>query len=819
MMVWSCLLVAALGALVASHEAVIDSNGALIDELPVARVVRQINFPGNQRNRPGGGGRPRPGTGGQITGPPGGGSGCNCVPIIFCAPELDQLQQICTTSAGTPGVCCPANALTASAPAKGTADNRIFTSASVSVSLQPLDPKMMEASFQKGLELNSEIKQLEQDLVKRKVVLSSLSPAGQHLRVFSISPQAKAMDRRASAIIEASTNLVGDFSLNRQQGAFGLRTLAVGGTDLQQMCPQNPRCTPNSKYRTADGSCNNLANPTWGMSNTPNQRILSPTYDDGVHEPRSRSADGSPLPNPRQISNNVLLDVNQPDELYTSSLMQWAQFIDHEFAHVPFPTLENGDGIECCPNGTIATGALRHPRCLPIDLTGDPFYGPLGSTCMNFVRSMVAVGVGSNCVFGYAEQLNQLTHWIDASMVYGSTEEEQRPLRTGQDGLMKVSNNNLLPINPNQGGSCEARVRGAKCFMAGDSRVNEQPGLTALHTLLVRYHNLVAKDLKALNPQWSDEVLFQETRRILTAQIQHIIFNEWLPIVLGKDFMKGFGLSVLRSGQSSDYNPRINPNMNSEFSTAAFRFGHTLVQGTLRLFTPAGGVDTIRMRDHFNSPHLIEVEGRLDDITRSLTQLAIQKYDSFITQDLSNHLFQTPRFNFGMDLMSLNIQRGRDHGIATYNDMRQVCGLPRARTFDDIKDQISAENVQKLARVYKSVDDIDFFVGGISERSVPGALLGWTFLCVVGDQFARLKKGDRYFYDLAGQPGSFTEPQLQQIRASSWARIICDTANVPAVQPLAFRQTNSRFNQPVPCDSGIIARPNWAPWKGERPGV
>nr|CAA62752.1 peroxinectin [Pacifastacus leniusculus] len=815
---WSWLWVVVLGALVASQEPVDDSGEVVIDELPVARVVRQINFPGNQRRPPVGGNRPP--TGGRLTGTPGGGgAGCNCVPAVVCASELDQLKDTCTTGGGAPGVCCPANALTAAAPAKGTADNRIFSGATVSVSLNPLDPKMMEASFKKGLELSNKIKQIEQNLIKNSVVLSSFTPAGQHLRVFSVSPQAKAMDRRANAIIAASTNLVDDFNLDQRQGSFGLRTLPVSGTDLGQMCPQNPTCTPNSKYRTIDGSCNNLANPTWGMSNTPNQRILPPTYDDGVHLPRSRSADGSPLPPPRPISNNVLLDVNQPDELFTSSVMQWAQFIDHEFAHVPFPTLENGDGIECCPNGTQASGTLSHPRCFPIDLTGDPFYGPLGSTCMNFVRSMVAVGVGSACAFGYADELNQLTHWIDASMVYGSTAEEERELRAGQNGLLKVSANNLLPINPNQGGSCEARVRGAKCFMAGDSRVNEQPGLTALHTLLVRQHNLVARDLKALNPQWSDNALFQETRRIIIAQTQHIIFNEWLPIILGKDFMKSFGLTVLRSGFSADYNPNINPNMNSEFSTAAFRFGHTLVQGTLRLFTPSGGVDTIRMRDHFNSPHLIETQGRLDDIVRSLTQLAIQKYDSFITQDLSNHLFQTPRFNFGMDLMSLNIQRGRDHGIATYNSMRQVCGLPRARTFNDLTDQISPENVQKLARIYKNVDDIDLFVGGITENSVRGGLLGWTFLCIVGDQFARLKKGDRYFYDLGGQAGSFTEPQLQQIRASSWARIICDTANVPAVQPLAFRQTNSRFNQPVPCNNPAIPRPNWAPWKGERPAV
>ncbi|XP_069959740.1 salivary peroxidase/catechol oxidase-like isoform X2 [Cherax quadricarinatus] len=742
---------------------------------------------------------------------------CSCVLLVDCASHLDEIQQSCEVDDGVAGVCCPVSEAAAGSTTTRVTTRGIFSPASVSASLPSLDSSKMAQSLNAGLNRSSIVNQVEENLIENAVILPRDSPAGQHLLVFTINKEAKEMDRNAMAIITASSKLVHVFSLSPRQGSFGLHNLPVSGTSLESLCPQVPTCTAtNSKYRTADGSCNNLAKPSWGMSNTPNQRILPPTYEDGVFEPRATAADGSPLPGVRHISSNVLLDVNKPDEIHTSSLMVWAQFIDHELAHVPFPTMDNGEGIQCCPNGTLAPAALRHPRCMPIDLTGDAFYGPQGRTCMNFVRSMVAVGAGSECVFGYAEQLNQITHWIDGSVIYGSTADQMHNLRALRNGLMKISGNNLLPINSDQSRNCAARIRGALCFMAGDSRVNEQPGLTAIHTLWLRQHNRVAEELQKLNPQWSDEAVFQEARRIIVAQEQHIIFNEWLPIIIGKDFMRTYGLSTLRSGFSNDYNPSINPNMNNEFSAAAFRFGHSMVQGTIRLFTRDGGVDTVRLRDHFNSPHLIELENRLDDLVRSFTQHVLQKLDAFITQDLSNHLFQTPRFNFGMDLMSLNIQRGRDHGIATYNSLREKCGLPRARTFNDLTDQISPENVQKLARVYKSVDDIDFFVGGITERSVPGSLLGWTFLCVVGDQFARLKKGDRYFYDLGGQPSSFSEAQLQQIRRSSWARIICDNSDVGAVQPLAFRQTNNRFNRPVPCNSPIISRPHWTPWRGER---
>ncbi|XP_037774964.1 chorion peroxidase-like, partial [Penaeus monodon] len=107
---------------------------------------------------------------------------------------------------------------------------------------------------------------------------------------------------------------------------------------------------------------------------------------------------------------------------------------------------------------------------------------------------------------------------------------------------------------------------------------------------------------------------------------------------------------------------------------------------------------------------------------------------------------------------------------------------------------------------------------GISERPVSGGLLGWTFLCVVGDQFARLKKGDRFFYDLGGQPGSFTEAQLQEIRRSSWARIICDNSdNIQAVQAACLHAHHMRFNQPIACDNPVIPRPNLEAWRGEVP--
>ena len=115
---------------------------------------------------------------------------------------------------------------------------------------------------------------------------------------------------------------------------------------------------------------------------------------------------------------------------------------------------------------------------------------------MNFVRSMPAPQL--SCTFGYGEQMNQITHFLDGSMVYGSDDEDGEELRQSRGGLMKTHGNGkgLLPQEEESGGGEECQIakrsqerEGRKCFKAGDSRSNEQPGLTVYHTVWLREHN------------------------------------------------------------------------------------------------------------------------------------------------------------------------------------------------------------------------------------------------------------------------------------------------------------------------------------------
>ena len=121
-----------------------------------------------------------------------------------------------------------------------------------------------------------------------------------------------------------------------------------------------------------------------------------------------------------------------------------------------------------------------------------------------------------------------------------------------------------------------------KYDILGDSRVNEQPNLAVMHTLFLREHNRVARKLSQFNPLWQDERVYQEARRIVVAEWQHIVYNEWLPIILGRQYMSRFGLFPLTQGFSNGYRDDFDPRITNAFATAAFRVGHTLIPGIIK---------------------------------------------------------------------------------------------------------------------------------------------------------------------------------------------------------------------------------------------
>ncbi|XP_037069374.1 chorion peroxidase-like [Pollicipes pollicipes] len=580
--------------------------------------------------------------------------------------------------------------------------------------------------------------------------------------------------------------------------------LSAARTDVECPTEPAPSCDFDARFRRQDGACNNRRNPTWGASDTAIVRLAANTYDDGVDAPRSVSAAGGALPTARSVSAGTTGSTDDENTALTLSVVNWGQFMDHDITLSPVQLAAPGVELDCCVDGVVADDA--HPRCLPIDVPeDDAFYGALGERCMEFARSVPAVPAG--CSAGPANPVNVLTAFIDASNVYGSRESRATLVRAGEGGRLLIQRGALLPRDP-PGVQIDTETpcfspdpEGRPCFLAGDVRATEQSGLATMHTVWMREHNRLARGLARVNPEWDDERLFQEARRIVGAEIQHITYNEWLPLLVGEAYMRRMRIGTQRRGYSRRYSPRVNPSIATEFSTAAFRVGHTLIQGELELYPRVASSSVslrINLRDVFFDPTLI-YDGRLDQIAIGMITQHPQTCDANIAEDLTEFLFQEEGHAFGLDLIALNVQRGRDHGIATYNTMRARCGLTRVTSFAQLLRQIPADVVRRLRSVYAHVDDIDLFVGAVSERPVPGAAVGPTIQCIVGDQFARLRWGDNFFYDLGGRPWSFTRVQLDQLRRVSWARVLCDNIrSIRGIQRSAF-QAAGRGNSITAC--------------------
>lgn len=452
----------------------------------------------------------------------------------------------------------------------------------------------------------------------------------------------------------------------------------------------------------------------------------------------------------------------------------------------------------------------NHPNCKPIQIPdNDPLYRKFNQKCMDFKRSLA--GLRPNCALGPRVHQNTITATIDANTVYGSTKAVADQLRTFSGGLLKsqdvfkgVGLKPLLPqqlIKPDL--DCFARPKDTYCFLAGDDRVNEQPTLTVIHTLYQRDHNRLAKQLARINSHWDDDRLYHETRHIEAAIVQNILVSEYLPLLLGGPMMDLFNLTSSPPGQYfNGYDPNVTPSISQGFSTAAFRQGHTFIQGRVQFYDSQTHrfIGSELLRNLFKRPFHYYMPGRMDQVVAGIVNTPAQSYDPFITEEIGGHLFQEPGLQYGMDLPAINLARGREQGTPGYNAFREWCGMPRAETFEDLQPHMSNMTTHHYSRLYKHVDDIDLWSGGISERRMPGAQIGPTFACIIARQFANIKRGDRFWFENGGFPSSFTLDQLREIKKTTQARVMCKNSdNLLTIQRFALKLPHPILNPRVRC--------------------
>jgi hypothetical protein len=356
----------------------------------------------------------------------------------------------------------------------------------------------------------------------------------------------------------------------------------------------------------------------------------------------------------------------------------------------------------------------------------DPFFN---STIHELPLNRSFFELDANAV---AQQVTNISSFISGDNIYGNTFSRLKYIRDDDSyltGRLRTSGPNLLPKNTegltNRGGDARADL-----FLAGDVRANENLALTVMHTLWMREHNYWADALKATNPELTGDQLFYMARAIVTYEMQKVIYDEFLPALLGEDAIAPY----------AGYNPDVDPRMENVVSACAFRVGHTMVSPALFLDYGNKTLETIALENAFFVPSEVENRGGIDAFLRGLINSIGQEVDPFVVPAMRNHLFT----NF--DLVAINIQRARDHGIPDFNTIRQSLGFDKLDSFEDFSFG------QELASVYSNTDQIDCWIGMNSEPRIDGLMVGETQRAVMARNFANIRDGDPNFYKNVGDP-------------------------------------------------------------------
>jgi peroxidase len=449
-----------------------------------------------------------------------------------------------------------------------------------------------------------------------------------------------------------------------------------------------------NEFRPIGGAGNNLVNPRFNQAPGTAERTIAPlNFKPGT---ANGLIDG---PNPRLVS-NVLAggtsaggdDAQTTDIRASAWLYVFGQFVDHDIA------LETNS-----PNGVHID--------IPVPPRDPQFSGPL----IEMTRD--ARSRATNTI------VNTVAGFLDLSQLYGSTQSTAASLRN-PDGTLKSSHDGqALPIAGSR-------------FVTGDARVNENPELAAVTILFMREHNRWVAELKNQNPGWSGDNLYNMARTITTAVYQNIIYREFLPVLIGPAI-----------GDYRGYDPTVNAQVTQEFSTAAFRVGHSQVSETQSGIDNRGNVTyTQSLAQAFFNTAEETLSNGVDGLMRNVTAEFSQATDAYTVPVRRNLLFAPlPGGNVDqVDLIAIDIQRQRDAGVGSLARTRAALGLPAYRSFADMTaDPILQRDFTTL---YGNVNNVDLFMGGLAERHADGAVVGATFQAIIARQFRALRDGDRFFW-------------------------------------------------------------------------
>ncbi|MBU2993184.1 MULTISPECIES: peroxidase family protein [unclassified Octadecabacter] len=475
------------------------------------------------------------------------------------------------------------------------------------------------------------------------------------------------------------------------------------------------------------------------------ERLVDARYEDGVSELFSDAAD------PVTVSMVVFdQDGDMPNSAGLSTLFTtFGQFLDHDLVLTP----EDHDA------GSIELIGMPHD----ID------------------RSQVAEEIGDGETIA---PTNVVTWQIDGSQIYGSTEARAEDLRSFEGGQLRMqedttSASEMLP-DADPDSFMAGDIEGDDpVYLAGDIRANENPNLLSMHTMFVREHNYWADRLADENPDWDDDQLYDAARSIVEYELQQITYNEWLPHLIGTE--AGEDMT-----DYAGYDADVVGEMSVEFSTAAFRFGHTLVSSQIDILGEDGTDEgSLALMEAFFNHTPVEESG-IDALIRGQLDATAQELDAQIVDDLNFFLFTEDGIT-GFSLAALNLARSLDHGLESYIEVRAaLIGDIDPDTLDpqDFSIITSDEDLQaRFAQAYDNVYQVELWTGGLAEDAIDGTQMGPLFTHIIADQFTRTRAADETFGTLDSALGAEI---LEEIQGSTFATIIERTTDVDMIQDDVF---------------------------------
>ena len=478
------------------------------------------------------------------------------------------------------------------------------------------------------------------------------------------------------------------------------------------------------KARTISGFGYNSQN--WGAAGTPYARMIQPQD--------WKAVENVSTVNERSIS----LAISHGDCINRTSncgfnqlFVVFGQLIDHDITRVP------GAGD-------------TQPR-LQIDVSGDPIFDPYTNV------SNPVIDVERRAVFwdtsDQKQYNNAITSWIDGSFLYGPDEARALQLRTLRHGTMKYlphDGGDLLPVNVfDEDTDQRTHETTSAGFVCGDRRCEEQPLLAAVQNLWLRYHNYLAKDIEALHPTWDDEHIYQYARATLIGVLNRIVYEEFLPTMFNEPEPLGpLPVSPMTL---------THPPLYLHFSMASWRLGHSMVSESIWLGQQVDDLlnitDVFSLRDRFFNNTII-LKYNVEPILLGSIANPAQRLDTCFVDVLQNHLFGNLNMGF-LDLLAINIARGREVELPTYNIVRSLFSLSAVTTFADLTGNADAYATQlalDLETVYNQTgtEGLDLFVGLLAEKHHTGGCMGETISIILRHQFELLRNSDPFFYGFEG---------------------------------------------------------------------